>query len=93
MSHLGQIAQPSMKLGTRELDRRHPEKKKSQHGKDCFKEERKHMTHWRYIPHTKYLKFFNNLNVKGLVAKKSTLPPYEKLNCALRVGSGVKTFC
>lgn len=51
------------------------------------------MTHWRYIPHTKYLKFFNNLNVKGLVAKKSTLPPYEKLNCALRVGSGVKTFC
>lgn len=79
MSHLGQIAQPSMKLGTRELDRRRPEKKKSQHGKDCFKEERKHMTHWRYIPHTKYLKFFNNLNVKGLVAKKSTLPPYEKL--------------
>lgn len=39
------------------------------------------MTHWRYILHTKYLKFFNNLNVKGLGAKKSTLQPYEKLNC------------
>lgn len=57
MSHSRQTTQPSMKLGTRSLsllyrglDLSHPGKKKITAQKRLFKEEGKHVTHWRNIP-------------------------------------------